>query len=283
MRKKMRTTFLLIGRVTSPLPVQKNIHHLPLICSKTGKLNLEDLSIPQELGKKQAGDWIVHQLGIKLSDTHIHLSRYLISNMGLKPDFAIMKNVVERHVDALEHEIQIQLPLPLFLGLIGTFVGIVVGLFGMGDLDFSSESLSAGPINTLLGGVKLAMIASGMGLLLTVITNALFFRPAKTVVERRKSAMLNYLETTLMPQLLRAAQTNDQDTQIAIHTVAIEELNKHIKQLQPSIESTRGLVDKLLYAVKTQAEMMDQVKKLDLPGVSRNNLEFFPGSQRASG
>lgn len=39
-----------------------------------------------------------------------------------------MKDVVERYCDAEEEEINIQQPIPLYLGLMGTMVGIIVGI-----------------------------------------------------------------------------------------------------------------------------------------------------------
>ena len=56
------------------------------------------------------------------------LNMYLQKNRGAASDFYLMKDVVERYCDAEEEEINIQQPIPLYLGLMGTMVGIIVGI-----------------------------------------------------------------------------------------------------------------------------------------------------------
>ena len=56
------------------------------------------------------------------------LNMYLQKNKGAASDFHIMKDVVERYCDADEEEITTQQPIPLYLGLMGTMVGIIVGI-----------------------------------------------------------------------------------------------------------------------------------------------------------
>ena len=54
------------------------------------------------------------------------LNMYLQKNKGAASDFYLMKDVVERYCDAEEEEINIQQPIPLYLGLMGTMIGIIV-------------------------------------------------------------------------------------------------------------------------------------------------------------
>ena len=70
------------------------------------------------------------------------LNMYLQKNRGAASDFYLMKDVVERYCDAEEEEINIQQPIPLYLGLMGTMVGIIVGIgFIAVSGGLSSESL----------------------------------------------------------------------------------------------------------------------------------------------
>ena len=55
------------------------------------------------------------------------LNKYLINNKGAVSDFHLMKDIVDRNCDAKEEEIHTQIPVPLYLGLTGTMLGILIG------------------------------------------------------------------------------------------------------------------------------------------------------------
>lgn len=56
------------------------------------------------------------------------INMYLRKNKGAASDFLLIKDVVERYCDAKEEEITTQQPVPLYLGLTGTIIGIIVGI-----------------------------------------------------------------------------------------------------------------------------------------------------------
>ena len=88
------------------------------------------------------------------------LNMYLQKNEGAASDFNLMKDVVERYCDAEENEINIQQPVPLYLGLMGTMIGIIIGI---GFIAFNG-GLASGAlmknIGSLMTCVAIAMIAS---------------------------------------------------------------------------------------------------------------------------
>ena len=95
------------------------------------------------------------------------INSYLESNKSGISDFSLMKDIVDRNCDAAEEEINTQIPIPLYLGLVGTMVGILVGIGhlwisgGLSDLlNIDSSSSGMDGIEALLGGVALAMISS---------------------------------------------------------------------------------------------------------------------------
>lgn len=57
------------------------------------------------------------------------INNYLKKNKGGAADFHLIKDIVERHTDAIDEEINHKLPVPIYLGLMGTVIGIIVGLF----------------------------------------------------------------------------------------------------------------------------------------------------------
>ena len=64
---------------------------------------------------------------------------YLRKNKGAAGDYHLMKDIVERNCDAKENEIDTQIPTPLYTGLMGTVLGIIVGVTFL----ISSGGLSA--------------------------------------------------------------------------------------------------------------------------------------------
>src|ERR1035437_1994546 len=56
------------------------------------------------------------------------INNYLHNNKGAVSDFHLIKDIVDRNSDAIEDEIDSQIPIPLYLGLVGTMAGILVGV-----------------------------------------------------------------------------------------------------------------------------------------------------------
>lgn len=52
------------------------------------------------------------------------INNYLQKNKGAVSDFMLIKDIVERNCDSKEEEITIQTPIPLYIGLMGTMLGI---------------------------------------------------------------------------------------------------------------------------------------------------------------
>lgn len=56
------------------------------------------------------------------------INNYLLKNKGGTSDYHLMKDIVERNCDAKENEIDTQIPTPLYMGLMGTILGIFLGV-----------------------------------------------------------------------------------------------------------------------------------------------------------
>jgi hypothetical protein len=88
--------------------------------------------------------------------------------------------------------------------LAGTFVGIIIGLWG---IDFSATTegttttISSASIGQLLNGVIAAMFASLVGLTFTVINSALVYKPAAYKNDTDKNHYYDFLQRELLPFL----------------------------------------------------------------------------------
>ena len=132
---------------------------------------------------------------------------YLCKNAGTSADFEQLKSICESHVDSLQSSIQNSINVPLYLGLAGTFIGIIVGLFGI-DFDeiFSSDVNVTGASNLiglqhLLWGVIAAMCASLVGLCLTVWNSAINYKKANEQIDTDSDEYYDFLRRELMPVL----------------------------------------------------------------------------------
>lgn len=129
---------------------------------------------------------------------------YLCKNKGASADFGILKDTCERHLEKVDNEIGNLINVPLYIGLAGTFVGIIIGLWG---IDFSATTIgttttiSSDSITQLLNGVIAAMFASLMGLAFTVINSALVYKPAAYKNDTDKNHYYDFLQRELLPFL----------------------------------------------------------------------------------
>lgn len=129
---------------------------------------------------------------------------YLCKNKGASADFGILKDTCERHLEKVDNEISNLINVPLYIGLGGTFVGIIIGLWG---IDFSAttegttKTISSDSIAQLLNGVIAAMFASLMGLAFTVINSALVYKPAAYKNDTDKNHYYDFLQRELLPFL----------------------------------------------------------------------------------
>lgn len=129
---------------------------------------------------------------------------YLCKNKNSSADFGILKDTCERHIEKADNEIGNLINVPLYIGLAGTFIGIIVGLSG---IDFSksigdnSQLINPQEIGQLIDGIKAAMFASLIGLVFTVISTALFYKPNAFKNDTEKNEYYDFLQRELLPFL----------------------------------------------------------------------------------
>jgi len=196
------------------------------------------------------------------------LNAYLERNNTGATDFNLIKDVVERNTNSLEEGINLTISVPLYLGLMGTMTGIVVGLFNMYDIQnvVSDENLGSG-INILLGGVKIAMISSLSGLALTVLNSGLFFRLAKNKLEEEKNDFYTFIQTELLPVVNQSLNATFDSLQ--------RNLLKFNSEFTINLNRLGGLFDINYEALKAQKATMDMLKEIDLEKTAKYNVQVF--------
>ena len=208
------------------------------------------------------------------------INSYLSNNKGSVSDFHLMKDIVDRNCDAKEEEINTQIPVPLYLGLMGTMAGILIGigyLWFSGDL---SALLNAGNGNSgaegveaLLGGVALAMISSILGIFLTT-SGSMKAKEAKAEEEKNKHMFLSWIQANLLPNLSNdTAQT-------------LERMSTNLVAFNNTFSNNTAELGKALSqvneATKLQSQLMQAVEKLADKNISKQNLEVYNALKNSS-
>lgn len=125
------------------------------------------------------------------------LNEYAQKNVGTT-DFAIIQNKTERHVKTQYDNATAKLAFPTYIGLMGTFVGVFLGLlfFSIGDTALSSDD----KVYDLIHGVLVSMGTSFIGLLLTTYSNS-YSADTKKTLDNRKNKFYDFIQNEMMPAM----------------------------------------------------------------------------------
>lgn len=201
------------------------------------------------------------------------INSYLNNNKGSVSDFHLMRDIVDRNCDAAEEEINTQIPVPLYYGLMGTMAGILIGI---GYLVFSgglsqllgneTNGNGANGINALLGGVSLAMISSISGIFLTTFGSSKV-KDSKAEVERAKNIFLSWIHSELLPEL-----SSDM-------TGVFEKMTRNLSSFNATFSTNTGELRKTLSLVndsyRGQAELLESINKLKISDIASANIHVY--------
>jgi hypothetical protein len=197
---------------------------------------------------------------------------YLKNYKSVVIDYYIIKDIIERNIEIKEEEINSQLPIPLYLGLVGTMSAII---FGLGSLLFSGglnhildyynlEDLSG--IENLLWGVALAMTTSLFGIFFT-IRSSLNFKKAKVLLSNNKNNFILWIQSNIFPNF-----SND------IYTALIKVSDNLLNFNEKFSENTfhlKNIIDKVIETHKIQSELINKVSELNIKKISTANIEVY--------
>lgn len=217
---------------------------------------------------------------LKISVSHINetlktivgsINDYIENNKTVS-DFHLMKDIVDRNCDAKEEEINTQIPIPLYMGLVGTMAGILVGIMylwlsgGIGDLLSASDNSGAKGVEALLGGVALAMISSILGIILTTL-GSIKFKTAISLFESNKHIFLSWIQAKLLPTL-----SDNVVGAIREMTGNLENFNKEFAQNTGNLGTA---LEKVNESYKLQTQLIDAVNKIQEGRTAATNLALL--------
>ncbi|MBB6274090.1 hypothetical protein HDF26_004563 [Pedobacter cryoconitis] len=197
------------------------------------------------------------------------LNKYLVRNKRSVADFTLIKDIVERNINTVEDEVHLTLSTPLYLGLMGTMLGIVIGLFSMSDMlntTMTDKELSSA-IGMLLGSVKVAMIASFIGLALTIYNSSIVFKGTKYNLEAKKNEFYTFIQVELLPSLNQGIGATLESLQ--------RNLSGFNEKFDTNLDRLSTVFDKNYDSIVLQKKLLDQLDKNKVSEMTKYNLQVF--------
>lgn len=232
------------------------------------------------------------------------INKYIAGSSNSVTDYQILKEAVDRHCDSIEEQIDIQTPVPLYLGLAGTMIGVIIGLLSLigsgaitdlagqadqtnnteiiiseniqsmhsstGDAEFKKATDG---ISSLLFGVAVAMVASFVGISLTTATTH-YNRKKKEDAEHRKNEFMSWMQSVLLPEL-----PNDISGAMAQLVDDLEHFNQKFEENTSSLSKT---FDNVNESYKTQADIVKAVQQMDVQSMATANIRVLEQLQRCT-
>lgn len=260
----LKETSLTPSVLRSKSSLQKFLANIPNRHVKTeddedDRIDYTDLSLLALSGGKHADG----RFGVIVNRTN----EYLCKNTGTSADLGILEDICDNQKNALEDEIHNSLNVPLYLGLAGTFIGIITGLWG---IDFKQMFGAGGELTGLqhlLYGVVVAMSASFLGLGFTVFNSAVTYKDAVSKSNEGKEEYMDFLRRELMPLLSNSMASSLN----SLRGVLGHFVDKFGRNLDAYADSAELLNDNL----EKQHLVLQEINKLSLTRTANKIAETF--------
>lgn len=260
----LKETSLTPSVLRSKSSLQKFLANIPNRHVKTeddedDRIDYTDLSLLALSGGKHADG----RFGVIVNRTN----EYLCKNTGTSADLGILEDICDNQKNALEDEIHNSLNVPLYLGLAGTFIGIITGLLG---IDFKQMFGAGGELTGLqhlLYGVVVAMSSSFLGLGFTVFNSAVTYKDAVSKSNEGKEEYMDFLRRELMPLLSNSMASSLN----SLRGVLGHFVDKFGRNLDAYADSAELLNDNL----EKQHLVLQEINKLSLTRTANKIAETF--------
>lgn len=194
-------------------------------------------------------------------------NEYLCKNTGTSADLGILEDICDSQKETLEDEIQSSLNVPLYLGLAGTFIGIITGLFGVDFNQIFGNTNNLIGLQHLLYGIVAAMCASLLGLGFTVYNSAVTYKAAVSKCNDGKEDYMDFLRRELMPLLSNSMASSLN----SLKGVLGHFVDKFGRNLDAYADSAELLNDNL----EKQHLVLAEINKLSLTQTANKIAETF--------
>ncbi len=194
---------------------------------------------------------------------------YLCRNCNKSTDFKIIQDIIERHSAVSTNWGESTISIPLYYGLLGTIVGIILGSFYIGSVG-SEDSDS---VVSLLRTVGLAMSVSGLGLMLT-IRNINLQKEVSYSFDFSKNSFLIFIQTELMP-LMKS------DLDQSLHTMQ-KSLNLFNSRFQRNLEVFDGSLNAITENLTLQKTFIQKLDEIGFNHMVKETVGIFEQLSRSA-
>ena len=202
------------------------------------------------------------------------LNMYLQKNKGAASDFNLMKDVVERYCNSRAEEINIQQPIPLYLGLMGTMIGIIIGIGFLALNGGLINGFQMEHISSLMTCVAIAMGASLVGIICTTLISW-NTKNATSMVETQKNEFYSWLQTELLPVL-----SGNAINALYLLQQNLMSFNRTFQSHINGLDATFSRVENV--SIK-QMELMQLINDLDVKKVAQANISVLKELKSCTG
>lgn len=206
---------------------------------------------------------------------------YLLRNYGAIADFNVIRDLINQKLEYLQGKAQSLVYTPLYLGLLGTIMGVVMGLLSMNSQSENQLNL----LHNFIPNVVFAMSVSAAGLIITILLSYVFLRKALDEQEKRKGAMLSLLQLELMPVVnqgmtdtfLQLQRTLSQfNKEFGQHTKEFFEISKqNTKSFETSTEVMNNFISKNNAVIQKQSELIKAINEANIQSITNANLQIM--------
>jgi hypothetical protein len=205
---------------------------------------------------------------------------YLRANKGAAADFNTLRDISEREAALLDQEIEAQISTPLYLGLLGTFLGAILGLVALVN-PFGDETSAAGgssfnnaDVTHFLGGILIAMSGSFIGLLLTLGGNQLL-KSARATRDRYKNGYYNFLQKALLPRLNSDMQASMSNLKSVLDTFNQDFFSKIQADFFSKIAEFTPLISRITENISIQKNFLEKLQQIGYTELANATIKVF--------
>ncbi len=205
---------------------------------------------------------------------------YLWANKGAAADFNTLRDISEREADLLEQEIEAQVSTPLYLGLLGTFLGAILGLvalvnpLGGAPAAAGGASFDNADVTHFLGGILIAMSGSFTGLLLTLAGNQLL-KSARATRDRLKNGYYNFLQKALLPRLNSDMQASMSNLKAVLDTFNQDFFSKIQADFFSKIAEFTPLISRITENISIQKNFLEKLQQIGYTELANATIKVF--------
>ena len=204
---------------------------------------------------------------------------YLRANKGAAADFNTLRDISEREAALLDQEIEAQISTPLYLGLLGTFLGAILGLVALvnpfGDETATgASSFNNADVTHFLGGILISMSGSFTGLLLTLGGNQLL-KSARAQRDRFKNGYYNFLQKALLPRLNSDMQASMSNLKSVLDTFNNDFFSKIQADFFSKIAEFTPLISSITENVSVQKDFLEKLQQIGYTELANATIKVF--------